>query len=85
MFTSKNNGLEIQYIDPVSKIVRNYYPDFIVQFEDGSYEIVEVKGDDQIDDEVVKAKAYAAIELAENSNMEYNMYKASDIMKKGVI
>lgn len=85
MFTSKNNGLEIQYIDPVSKIVRNYYPDFIVQFDDGSYEIVEVKGDDQIDDEVVKAKAYAAIELAENSNMEYNMYKASDIMKKTII
>lgn len=85
MFTSKNNGLEVQYIDPVSKIVRNYYPDFIVQFEDGSYEIVEVKGDDQIDDEVVQAKAYAALELAESSNMTYNMYKASDIMKKEII
>ena len=85
MFTSKNNGLEVQYIDPVSKIVRNYYPDFIVQFEDDSYEIVEVKGDDQIDDEVVQAKAYAALELAESSNMTYNMYKASDIMKKEII
>ncbi len=85
MFTSKNNGLEIQYIDPVSKIVRNYYPDFIVQFEDGSYEIVEVKGDDQIDDEVVQAKAFAALELAESSAMSYSMYKASDIMKKEII
>lgn len=85
MFTSKNNGLEIQYIDPVSKIVRNYYPDFIVRFEDGTFEIVEVKADDQIDDEVVQAKAYAALELAENSNMKYKIFKASDIMKKSII
>ena len=82
MFTSSNNGLEVQYIDPVSKIVRNYYPDFLVEFEDGTFEIIEVKGDDKIDDEVVQAKAYAALELAESSNMSYSMLKASDIMKK---
>src|SRR5690554_1415127 len=85
MFTSSNNGLAIQYIDPTSNVVRNYYPDFIVQFEDGSFEIIEVKGDDKYDDEIVQAKAYAALELAESSNMKYSMYKASDIMKKGII
>ena len=85
MFTSSNNGLEVQYIDPVSKIVRNYYPDFLVEFEDGTFEIIEVKGDDKIDDEVVQAKAYAALELAESSNMSYSMLKASDIMKKNMI
>lgn len=85
MFTSSNNGLEVQYIDPVSKIVRNYYPDFLVEFEDGTFEIIEVKGDDKIDDEVVQAKAYAALELAESSNMSYSMLKSSDIMKKNMI
>lgn len=85
MFTSSNNGLEIQYIDPTSNIVRNYYPDFIVEMVDGTFEIIEVKGDDKIDDELVQAKAYAALELAETSNMKYNMFKSSDIMKKNMI
>lgn len=85
MFTSSNNGLAIQYIDPTSNVIRNYYPDFIVQFEDGSFEIIEVKGDDKYDDEIVQAKAYAALELAESCNMKYSMYKSSDIMKKGIL
>ncbi len=85
MFTGSNNGLSVQYIDPESKVVRNYYPDFIALHNDGKYEIIEVKGDNMIDDATVEAKAYAAMELAEGSKMDYNMYKSSDIMKKGVI
>ena len=85
MFTGKSNGLTIQYIDPESKIVRNYYPDFIALHEDGRYEIIEVKGDNMMDDDVVAAKYYAALELAEDSKMIYSMYKGSDIMKKGII
>lgn len=85
MFTGKSNGLTIQYIDPESKMVRNYYPDFIALHEDGQYEIIEVKGDNMMDDDVVAAKYYAALELAEDSKMTYNMYKGSDIMKKGIL
>lgn len=85
MFTGKNNGLSVQYIDPDSQIVRNYYPDFIALHEDGHYEIIEVKGDNMIDDRTVQAKYFAALELAEDSKMTYNMYRGSDIMKKGVI
>jgi antitoxin component of MazEF toxin-antitoxin module len=84
MFTGKSNGLTVQYIDPESNIVRNYYPDFIALHKDGHYEIIEVKGDNMIDDRIVEAKFYAALELAEDSNMQYNMYKSSDIMKKGL-
>lgn len=85
MFTGKSNGLSIQYIDPESKIVRNYYPDFIALHEDGHYEIIEVKGDNMIDDKIVEAKYYAALELAEDSKMEYSMYTGSKIMKKGIL
>ncbi|MDX9691263.1 MAG: DEAD/DEAH box helicase family protein [Acholeplasmataceae bacterium] len=85
MFTGKSNGLSIQYIDPESKIVRNYYPDFIALHEDGHYEIIEVKGDNMIDDKIVEAKYYAALELAEDSKMEYSMYTGSEIMKKGIL
>lgn len=85
MFTGKGNGLSIQYIDPESKIVRNYYPDFIALHDDGHYEIIEVKGDNMIDDKIVEAKYYAALELAEDSKMEYSMYTGSKIMKKGIL
>jgi len=80
MFTGKSNGLTVQYIDPESYMVRNYYPDFIALHQDGHYEIIEVKGDNMIDNQVVEAKFYAALELAEDSNMDYNMYRSSDIM-----
>ena len=85
MFTGKSNGLTIQYIDPESNIVRNYYPDFIALHEDGHYEIIEVKGDNMIDDKIVEAKSYAALELAIDSKMDYNIYKSSVIMKEKII
>jgi hypothetical protein len=85
MFTGKSNGLNVQYIDPDSQIVRNYYPDFIALHEDGHYEIIEVKGDNMINDKTVEAKYFAALELAEDSRMTYNMYSGSEIMKKGIL
>ena len=85
MFTGSSNGLAVQYIDPESKVVRNYYPDFLALHEDGHYEIIEVKGDNMIDDIVVEAKAYAAMELAANSDMVYKIFKGSEIMNKGVV
>ena len=81
MFTGSENGLSVQYIDPESNIIRNYYPDILVYYKDGSIEIIEVKGDNKIDDRVVEAKAYAALELAEHSKMEYDMVSSSSIMK----
>lgn len=85
MFTSEQNGLYIQYADPETKRVRKYYPDFIAKMEDDTYEIIEVKGDNKIDDEVVKAKALAAEELATESKMFYKMYAGSKIMKENII
>lgn len=46
----------MQYYDPESKRLRKYYPDFLALMEDGSYQLIEVKGDNKIDDEVVLAK-----------------------------
>lgn len=85
MFTSKYNGLAIQYIDPESHTVRSYYPDFITFLDDDTIQIVEVKGDHQIDDSVVRAKAERAAELADKSKMVYTMLKSTEIMKKAII
>ena len=59
---------------------RKYYPDFLVELENGDYVILEVKGDHMIDDPVVKAKEAAAEEVAVESSMKYEMLKGSDIM-----
>ena len=80
MFTGSENGLSVQYIDPESNIIRNYYPDILVYYNDGSVEIIEVKGDNKIDDRVVAEKARAALDLAEHSKMDYDMIASSSIM-----
>lgn len=85
MFTSNQGDLSIQYYDPESGRIRNYYPDFLAKMKDGSYQIIEVKGDNKIDDSVVIAKASAARELANESNMEYKIYAGSTVMKSKIL
>ncbi|MDR1895285.1 MAG: DEAD/DEAH box helicase family protein [Prevotellaceae bacterium] len=81
MFTSKGQSeLAIPYIDPESQRLRNYYPDFIVKMKDGSTQIIEVKGDNKLEDSVVKAKSEAAAAMAADSNMVYKMLAGSEIM-----
>lgn len=80
MFTGSENGLTVQYIDPDSNVIRHYYPDILVFYKDGSVEIIEVKGDNAIDDKEVEAKAFAMLELAEKSGMTYDIVRSSDIM-----
>lgn len=80
MLTHGQTDFVINYIDPNSHTVRSYYPDFLIQKIDGSYVIIEVKGDNMIDDEVVRAKAEYATQLATASNMTYKMIKGSEAM-----
>lgn len=82
MLTHGQSDFFIQYIDPDSRSVRSYYPDFIFQREevDGSmkFVIVEVKNDSQIEDAVVQAKKDFAQQIAVASGMEYRILKSSD-------
>lgn len=85
MFTSKYNGLLIQYIDPETNAIRSYYPDFITTLDDGTIQIIEVKGDNMIDNKVVGAKALAAEEMAAESKMQYILIPSTRVMKENVI
>ena len=85
MFTSKYNGLLIQYIDPETNAIRSYYPDFITTLDDGTIQIIEVKGDNMIDDKVVGAKALAAEEMATESRMQYIMLPSTKVMREKII
>ena len=78
MLTHGQSDFFVQYIDPDSKAVRSYYPDFLFERDDGKWVIVEVKGDNMIDDPVVKAKQQYAEQMAIASGMEYHMIKGSD-------
>jgi len=78
MLTHGQSDFFVQYIDPDSHTVRTYYPDFLFQREDGSFVIVEVKADNQIEDAVVQAKKEFAEQIAVASGMEYRIIKATD-------
>ena len=78
MLTHGQSDFYIQYIDPESHAVRRYYPDFLMQKSDDSWVIVEVKGDNKIDDDIVLAKAAATHQKANASDMSYKIIKGSD-------
>lgn len=79
MLTHGQSEFYIQYIDPETHTVRSYYPDFLMKTDDDIWEIIEIKGDNKIDDSVVNAKKLYATEMAIASNMKYEMIKSSDI------
>lgn len=81
MLTHGQSDFFVQYIDPESNVVRNYYPDFLVQKTDGSYLIIEVKGDNKMDDPVVLAKQKYAAQVAAASQMTYHMVRSSLVGK----
>lgn len=85
MFTANQGDFHIQYYDPESGRMRSYYPDFIAKLDDDTYQIMEVKGDNKLEDEIVIAKQEAAQQMAVTSNMQYVMLPGSKIMKETII
>lgn len=80
MLTHGQSDFYVQYIDPDSHTVRSYYPDFLIKKKDDTWMIIEVKGDNKIEDPIVLAKERSANEMASASRMTYKMVKGSDIM-----
>lgn len=79
MLTHGQSDFYISYIDPESHTLRSYYPDFLLKNDDGSYTILEVKADFQVDDRVVQAKMEYAKQLASASGMKYFLVPASKV------
>ncbi|HEY8592733.1 MAG TPA: type III restriction endonuclease [Sphingomicrobium sp.] len=78
MLTHGQSDFFIQYIDPDSKTVRTYYPDFLFEKDDGKMVIVEVKADYQVDTPLVQAKREFAEQMAVASGMTYELIKSTD-------
>ena len=78
MLTHGQSEFYVQYIDPETHALRSYYPDFLIQLEDGSYLVLEVKGDHQIEDPIVLAKQDFAQQMAVANGMTYRILKSTD-------
>lgn len=86
MFTSRSQtDLAIPYIDPQSGCLRHYYPDFLAEMSDGTYQLIEIKGDNKIDDKVVLAKQKAAEEVAVANKMVYRMIRGSAVIESNIL
>ncbi|MDR3206667.1 MAG: hypothetical protein LBT41_06230, partial [Candidatus Methanoplasma sp.] len=79
MFTGGQGDLSIPYIDSVSNCLRHYYPDFLARKTDGTYQLIEVKGGNMVEDPVVIDKKKAAEEFAIESGVEYVMWTEMDL------
>lgn len=82
MLTHGQSEFYVQYIDPDSHTIRSYYPDFLVQKDDGDYLIVEVKADYQVDDPLVLAKKSFAEKVASVSNMTYSLIPGTAALER---
>ncbi|PXW73074.1 type III restriction/modification enzyme restriction subunit [Alteromonas sp. I10] len=73
MLTHGQSDFVIHYVDSETQRVRSYYPDFLIKKQDGSYVMVEVKGEHMIDSQNVKDKKDAAELLGVASGMQYEI------------
>lgn len=78
MLTHGQTDFVVSYIDPESHALRSYYPDFLIELIDGTYVIVEIKGDNKLSDPVVLAKEDYATRLAASSKMRYIMIPGTE-------
>ena len=68
---TKNHGINIPYINIDSKVA-HYNPDFIVEYGDGTQELIEIKGKNMLT-EITKRKQKAAKEWCEKRDIKYRL------------
>ena len=71
--------LRIPYVDNSSGNIRNYIPDFIVSYSDGTKKMIEVKPSFFIDDPTNQAKFKAAREYCEKHNISFEVWTEAKI------
>lgn len=71
MLTNGQSDFYVHYIDPELHTLRSYYPDFLVELNDGKYYIVEIKGENLIEKSSTQAKVQYAKQMYSLSGLEY--------------
>ncbi|EOE4713457.1 TnsA endonuclease N-terminal domain-containing protein [Vibrio vulnificus] len=73
MLTHGQSDFVIHYVDTEEQRVRSYYPDFLIQKEDGSYVMIEVKGEHMLGSQNVRDKKDAAELMGVASGIKYEI------------
>ncbi|TDE43368.1 type III restriction endonuclease, partial [Vibrio alginolyticus] len=73
MLTHGQSDFVIHYVDSETQRVRSYYPDFLIKKQDGSYVMIEVKGEHMIDSQNVRDKKDAADLMGVASGIGYEI------------
>jgi hypothetical protein len=68
---TKNHGIRIPYIN-IDEKVAHYTPDFLIEYRDGTQELVEIKGKNNLT-EITKRKQKAAKEWCEKRGIRYRL------------
>lgn len=68
---TKNHGIRIPYVN-IDEKVAHYQPDFLVEYEDGTQEIIEIKGKNNLT-EITKRKSKAAEEWCKKREIKYRL------------
>ena len=71
MLTNGQSEFYVHYIDPELHTLRSYYPDFLVEMDDGKFYIVEIKGENLIVKASTQAKVQYARQMYGASGLEY--------------
>lgn len=79
MLTHGQSDFYINYIDPETHNVRNYYPDFLILTKTGEYLVVEVKAANKVDDPVVQAKKSFAEHFLKESHIKYYIISHNNV------
>lgn len=81
MLTHGQTDFVIHYVDTDTQRVRSYYPDFLIKKLDGSYVMVEVKGEHMIDSQNVKDKKDAAELMGIAAGIDYEIIGGQSVEK----
>lgn len=65
--------IPIKYVSPEDNEIHSYFPDFLVEYEDGRKELIEIKPEYKLSNEVVLSKIRAAKEFCKN--LDNTVYK----------
>ena len=69
---TKNHGISIPYLN-IDDRLAHYRPDFLIEYVDGTQEIVELKGSHLIDNPITIKKSQAAKEWCKKRGIKYTL------------
>lgn len=70
---TKNHGIRIPYFDLDNKY-KSYIPDFLIEYLDGTIELVEMKGKHLLDNPNTKRKMEFAKKWCKSRDIKYRIY-----------